>query len=332
MIEVVDLRPMTLVSEDREDAFVRNSMIGRAMKLERMGLAEQIAPGRWRLDESMEPTLKRLGLRGDIIKTMHAEMARQGIEHGLADYRIHDASDKAAPTLVGRVIGKGLSDELNDRHYLIVDAVDGQTYYVDIGTDQHFGVYREGMIVEVGRPQTQPRGADKTVAAVAAHSGGVYSAEHHREFDPRASARWIQTHIRRLEALERAGVVQQTDEQTWAISEDHLTRVTLHEEGQRRWRPVAVTVQSYWALDKQIDVNGGTWLDRQLTAKTPLPLSNTGFGRDVAERLEARRRWLVSQHWGGGAGRDDPLLGKHGGDPKADGGECDGRAVRRRTR
>lgn len=186
---VIDLRPMSLVSEDREDAFVRNSMIGRAMKLERMGLAEQIAPGRWRLDESMESTLKRLGLRGDIIKTMHAEMARQGIEHGSADYRIYDANDKAAPTLVGRVIGKGLSDELNDRHYLIVDAVDGQTHYVDIGTDQNFGVYQEGMIVEVGRPQTQPRGADKTVAAVAAHSGGVYSAERHHQFDQRASAR-----------------------------------------------------------------------------------------------------------------------------------------------
>lgn len=292
---VIDLRP--LGSEDPEDAFVRNTMIGRALKLRRMGLATEIAPGRWQFHEDMEDTLQRAGLRGDIIKTMHAEMARQGIAHGVADYRIYEPTDPAAPTLVGRVIGKGLSDELNDRHYLIVDAVDGNTHYMDIGKDPEFGEYSSGMIVEVAPRRATPRAVDKTVAAVAARNGGLYTEQLHRQFEPQVSASFVQSHVRRLEALRRAGRVERSAAGTWTIPEDHLQRVVAYEQNQAKWRPVAVRLQSYWSLEQQVAAGGATWLDRQLTATAPLAQHHTGFGRELAEGLEARRRWLVAQQW-----------------------------------
>ena len=48
-------------------------------------------------------------------------------------------------------------------------------------------------------------------------------------------------------------------------------------------------------LERQVTMEGATWLDRQLVGKAPEPLQDAGLGRDVREALEARRRWLVAQ-------------------------------------
>jgi type IV secretory pathway VirD2 relaxase len=71
--------------------------------------------------------------RGNIIKTMHRELAREGVVRGAADLAIYDPTSRHERELVGRLMGHGLSNELNDRHYLIVDGVDGRAHYVDIG-------------------------------------------------------------------------------------------------------------------------------------------------------------------------------------------------------
>ena len=69
---VVDLRP----GGAGEDPELKRLMIGRAGKLERLGLAEQIGSARWELKPGLEPALRDLGIRGDIIKTMHRAMSR----------------------------------------------------------------------------------------------------------------------------------------------------------------------------------------------------------------------------------------------------------------
>jgi type IV secretory pathway VirD2 relaxase len=44
-------------------------LTGRLKHLERLGLAEERRPGQWHLDDELEDTLRRMGERGDIIKT-----------------------------------------------------------------------------------------------------------------------------------------------------------------------------------------------------------------------------------------------------------------------
>ncbi|MBU6299534.1 MAG: DUF3363 domain-containing protein, partial [Alphaproteobacteria bacterium] len=68
------------------DAFRQSLRIGRLQKLVRLGLADSVAPGRWRLAEELEPTLRRMGERGDIIRTMQRAMSARG----LSDYAIYD--------------------------------------------------------------------------------------------------------------------------------------------------------------------------------------------------------------------------------------------------
>jgi type IV secretory pathway VirD2 relaxase len=75
--EFSDLRP----DQDMRDTFRQNRalLIERARKLERMGLATEIETGKWIVSPKAEPVLRELGERGDIIKTMHRALEREGL-------------------------------------------------------------------------------------------------------------------------------------------------------------------------------------------------------------------------------------------------------------
>ncbi len=278
------------------DAFRQTLRAGRLHKLRRLGLAEEIAPGQWRLAEYLEPVLRRMGERGDIIKTMHREMAREGLARGVADYALYDPAEPDARRLIGRVVARGLSDELNDRHYLIVDGVDGRAHYIDIGRADATEPTPEGAIVAIAPKRAEPRTVDRTVAEVAAANGGRYTVDIHLRHDPTATAAFAETHVRRLEAMRRlgAGVAREPDG-TWLITPDHLERATDFERTQARASPVLVETLSTLPLDRQLGAEGATWLDRELVTDAPTPVRDAGFGREVRESLAQRRQWLIEQ-------------------------------------
>jgi len=53
-----------------------------------MGLATAAGPGQWRVEPDAERTLRDLGLRNDIVKTMRRACAKRGADRGIADYVI----------------------------------------------------------------------------------------------------------------------------------------------------------------------------------------------------------------------------------------------------
>ena len=121
---VADLRP----NASGEDLELRRLMVGRATKLKRFGLAEQIAPGCWILKPGIEDKLRDLSVRGDIIKTMHRAMRGFGREPDVSDFALH--GDEPADKVVGRLIERGLHDELKGSAYAIVEGVDGRTHHL----------------------------------------------------------------------------------------------------------------------------------------------------------------------------------------------------------
>ena len=193
-------------------------------------------------------------------------------------------------------MARGLSDELNDRHYLIVDGVDGRTHYVDIGRADATEPTPEGAIVAIAPKRAEPRTVDRTVAEIAAANGGRYAVDIHLRHDPTATAAFAETHVRRLEAMRRlGGGVEREPDGTWIIAPDHLERATAFERMQARASPVLVETLSALPLDRQIGAEGATWLDRELVADAPTPVRDAGFGREVREALARRRQWLVEQ-------------------------------------
>ncbi|PYF02280.1 type IV secretory pathway VirD2 relaxase [Rhodopseudomonas faecalis] len=121
--------------------------VGRLRKLENLGLAEQVGPGQWAIDAKAEATLRELGERGDIIKRMHRALTDRGIERGSASYVL--AAESLDTPIVGRLVDRGLDDELKGTAYAVVDGVDGRTHHIKLPDLDAAGDSAPGSIVEL---------------------------------------------------------------------------------------------------------------------------------------------------------------------------------------
>jgi uncharacterized protein DUF3363 len=202
----LELRALSSPSAGERSQFQQSLRMGRLRTLERLCLAQEEGPGVWRLLPEIEPTLRRLGERGDAIKALHREMAREGHTRNAGDYAIYDPADATAPKrLVGRLVTRGLSDELEDRHYLVVDGIDGRTHWVDVGRGDTIEAMPDGALVEISPRSAGVRSADRTVTEIAEANQGRYSVDLHLRHDANASYEFAEAHVRRLEAMRRAG-------------------------------------------------------------------------------------------------------------------------------
>ena len=289
-----DMDDARMVAVAERDPFQQGLRAGRLQKLGRLGLADEIEPGRWRLAEGLDDTLRRMAERGDIVRTMQRAFTEQRMERAATDYVI--AEPATMQPIVGRIVERGLSDELNDRHYLIVDGIDGRSHYVDIGRGDATGPIPAGAVVRIEPKPTAARAVDRTVAEIAAANGGRYSIDIHLRHDPNASQTFPETHVRRLEAMRRAmGNVDREADGTWIIAPDHVERAATFEAHQAKAAPVILDTLSAIPIDQQAGSDGATWLDRQLVGDRPEPLRDAGFGRDVRDALDRRRQWLIAE-------------------------------------
>jgi type IV secretory pathway VirD2 relaxase len=291
-----DAESDVLVSAEGKGAFDQSIRMGRLRKLERLGLATHMGAAHWRLAPDLADTLRRMGEHGDIIRTMQRAWAARGWAPAMADQVIYDPAAADARPLVGRILERGLSDEHSDRHYMIVEATDGRSHYVEIGKGENVESHANGAIIRIAPVEVSIRAADRTIAEVAAANGGRYTIDAHLRHDPNASEGFAKTHVRRLEAMRRLtrGVEREADG-TWIIAPDHLERAAAYEAARAKDRPVTVEILSPLPLEKLVDAGAATWLDRELVASAPEPLRDAGFGHDARRAQARRRQWLVTQ-------------------------------------
>lgn len=140
---VIDLAP----HPDRQPDEFHALKVGRLRKLESLGLANQIGPGQWVMSENAEATLRELGERGDIIKRIHRGLAERGIERGAANYVL--AGESLDDPVVGRLVARGLDDELKGTAYAVVDGADGRTHHIKLPDLDAAGDGTPGSIVEL---------------------------------------------------------------------------------------------------------------------------------------------------------------------------------------
>ena len=140
---VIDLAPHA----DRQPDEFHALKVGRLRKLESLGLADQVGPGQWTLSENAEATLRDLGERGDIIKRIHRSLTERGIERGAASYVL--AGESLDVPVIGRLVDRGLDDELKGSAYAVVDGVDGRTHHVKLPDLDAAGDSAPGSIVEL---------------------------------------------------------------------------------------------------------------------------------------------------------------------------------------
>jgi len=107
--------------------------------------------------------LRALGQRTDIIRRIHKGLAEQQIERSIGDYVVEEG-DPAKP-IIGRLIARGLDDELQGSAYAVIDATDGRAHHVRLQDLDATSDATPGSIVELRRFKDS-RGRERTAIAV----------------------------------------------------------------------------------------------------------------------------------------------------------------------
>jgi len=156
---VIDLR------HDRDAAGdpMREVRIGRMRTLERMGLAEPAGSARWVLATDAEQRLRALGERGDIIKRLHKTLTKDGASRAPSTWALEGESH--GEPIIGRLMARGLDDELRGTAFAVVDGIDGRVHHLKLPDIDMAGDGPIGGIVELRRFE-DARGRQRIALAV----------------------------------------------------------------------------------------------------------------------------------------------------------------------
>lgn len=271
-------------SDAAVDGIERSQLIGRLNHLTQMDLAKQMGPTAWTLSPDVESTLRALGERGDIIRTMQRAARRPAQECAIV-------SPNLSVPITGRIAGRGLADELKDQGYLIIDGIDGRAHYVALSPQDNLADFPPGVIVEVR--STGARAADVNITQVT--QDGIYRVQEHLRSvasEDRHPDAYVAAHVRRLEALRRVGIVERIEEGVWQVPPDLIERGRAYDR--QHHSGLLVEIRSHIPIAEQTRAFGATWLDRELI-KPSQAGAMSGFGLEVSQALKERQQFLVEE-------------------------------------
>lgn len=250
----------------------------------------------YRPSEGAALTADTIRLDGDVPHISIEPEGRQLKSHYAR--RVIPLTGVSLEAFTGRVLARDLAgDGIGDRVQLVIDGTDGRVHQIELRADRCDGIGR-GMIVAAAPPPTEPRVADRNIAA-AAGSDGTYHPSRHIEIaraekiapDPE---RFVAAHMRRLEALRRAGIVERWSEDHWKVPQDLRERGLAHDR--KGHGPGArMEMLSPIGLDRQITHDGATWLDKELMRQGSTDLRETGFGLEMKRAMGRRKQVLVQR-------------------------------------
>jgi hypothetical protein len=194
---------------------------------------------------------------------MHRALEREGLAEDRHPSRYVLHREKTTERIVGRVLDKGQGgDEMGERARLVTDGVDGRIHHIELDASRTQEVGR-GMIVAAGSAPSGPRAADRNIMDIADEQG-IYRPSAHLERARAAIGRiggdpeaFVRSHVRRLEALRRAGHVERIDADHWRVPADLPERGQAYDFARDRAN-IRVSILSPTGLDSQIGHEGST--------------------------------------------------------------------------
>ena len=260
----------------------RQINVARLQKLTALGLAEKLSRTTWRVSDGFVRTLQELGERKDIIKKLNRALAQKDGRSLQPSNPMRQSGDMRP--LTGAVLETGFKGDMHDEPFVVIDGLDGRVSLVPVAQDNVFEEIERGMVVTVSSPGGATRASDKSIAAIAAENNGLYSEALHRGANPSASNEFIKAHIRRLEAMRRAGLTHRTNDGIWSVPIDYIARVDRLHRRRAVKDGARIQIESWSDIKNQIQAIGATWLD-----ESPLPGEELrGFGAEVLSAREDR--------------------------------------------
>jgi hypothetical protein len=114
---------------------------------------------------------------------------------------------------------------------LVIDDIDARVHHIEFADPARLNEVRPGMIVEAAPAVSGPGNSDRNIAIVANDGDGIYKPSWHVERVRESFERqgkdpetFVRFHVRRLEALRRAGHVERIDADHWRVRGDIVDR------------------------------------------------------------------------------------------------------------
>ncbi|CAM5300952.1 hypothetical protein AFEL58S_00447 [Afipia felis] len=268
---IIDVAP----SPDRQPDEYLTQKVGRLRHLEHLGLAETVGPGQWVIAGEAESTLRELGERNDIIKRMHRALNEQGITRGRADYVL--AGETHAEPIIGRLVDRGLDNELRGTAYAVVDGIDGRTHHIKLPDIEAAGDSAPGSVVEL-RSFEDAKGNRRVALAV--------RSDLSVETQTTASgSTWLDRQLIARHPVDLGGGFGLEVKQAMEARADHLVSEGLaRHEGER-----IVFNRNLLATLRQRELDT---LGQKLAAETGMPFQQSAAGEYVAGTYS--RRFVLS--------------------------------------
>jgi type IV secretory pathway VirD2 relaxase len=129
----------------------------RLRVLERFGLAQEKKRSVFRLASDWQEKLKALGERAGKYRIVARHLEAAGLSADLSRIRLFGAQDAQ---LRGRLLGTGLKDSADGRHYAVVQSVNGQTVYAEFRPGRGAQPLQTGAEVTATAIRAQGQNAD----------------------------------------------------------------------------------------------------------------------------------------------------------------------------
>lgn len=219
---VVDLRPRFGEKLDQEHRI----KIGRMRKLAALGLAEPLGPSRWQFADDAEQRLRAIQRRGDVIARLHDALGQATVERGTAGLVLD--GETSDTRVLGRLVARGLDEELTGTAFVVIDGVDGRTHHVGLADLDAASDAPVGAIVETR--WTQPPQGSRSRMLIAVRSDTPL-----REQVSSAGATWLDRQLvaQTPASLSGSGFGAEVRQALAARSDHHLARGSAEWHGHR---------------------------------------------------------------------------------------------------
>ena len=219
----------------------RTACLARLQVLEDMKLASKERAGVWRLAARWDATLKGWDMLAEVRRRLH-----RWVPSSLGEGDILGARG-AVQAVEGVVRGVGLHDEVAGGMYLVVQRADGCPCYVQARPEVVAGVAVGDVVKISSSVESWVKPTDRVIARVAGQQGGVYDPTAHEQAlrlrsghnlapgQPSPSA-LVLANVRRLERLEKYGLVVRRAGGRWTIPGDLVARLEGLEKSHPRQR------------------------------------------------------------------------------------------------
>jgi type IV secretory pathway VirD2 relaxase len=271
-------------------------IISRLAKLESLGLASRQKARQWKLEEGWKSHLKKLSERNDIIKTMNRTI-------GGNPGRYFIVNDKTQTFEIEGRMHKGLTDELYDKYYGIIETVQGESYYFKINRGAMESL-EDGSIVSAEiKKDSWLKSSDRNIFKEARKNGGYYiRAEHEKSLKPIvhigekeiSKTEYLDSYETRLEKLSRLQLVNKMSEGTWRIPDNLIDELKKKDVSNPLNRYSFKSI-SKLSLDDQTRYRGQVWLDQYLENPDNPCFAKYGFGAEVSKAARLRTLYLTKE-------------------------------------